>query len=159
MGIFHVRAQLRCGPCSLIVFGMNSSCGFSWAIKAKTSCPFKKMVLTEFQYFRNIQTIVSSRLSPFSKQCFLQRLWALKVFEVINIQTISQFLNGVRSFQMLCVTPEWKGLCMTHGFKSITQRVFLPHAANNYLIAGDKFLFKLEISHLEFRSSGENSSL
>lgn len=65
---------------------------------------------------------------------------------MIYIHTINHFLNGVGSSQMLCGTPEWKGLCV---------RVSLARATNNYLIAGGAFSFKLEISHLEFRSSGE----
>lgn len=67
---------------------------------------------------------------------------------MIYIHTINHFLNGVGSSQMLCGTPEWKGLCV---------RVSLARATNNYLIAGGAFSFKLEISHLEFRSSGEKN--
>lgn len=87
-------------------------------------------------------------------------LWALKAAIVIYIHTINHFLNEVSSFQKPSVTPEWKGLWMTHHFKNITQRVFLTRASNNHLIAGDKlFFFQLQISHLEFRFSGENSLL
>lgn len=107
--IFHARARVK-------QLGMNSSCGFLWAIKAKTLCPFWKMVLREIYYLLP-SSIVSSSLSSFSKQRFLQRFRPLKVADVIYIHTINHFLNEVNSFQMLCVTPEWKGLCMTHSFK------------------------------------------
>lgn len=99
------------------------------------------MALAKIQYLKNTGDCILKVIIILWAQVFLQRLQALKTPDVIYIHTINHFLNGVSSFQMHCVTPEWKGLSMTHGFKNTTRGVFLAHAANNYLIAGDFFLF------------------
>ena len=96
----------------------------------------------KIQYLKNM--ILSSRLSSLSKQVFfgffvfLQRLWALKAADLICIHAISHFLNGVSSFQMLCVAHETQ-----------TQREFLCSWRQSQNNSRGRFLKRHLVYNLE----------
>ena len=93
------------GLCSVVdcIIGMNSSCGH---YIQNTESILENGAARDVIFEKKTQTIVSSRLSPFSKQRFLYRLRPLKEAGLISIHAINHFLNEVSSFEMLCVTPE-----------------------------------------------------